>query len=191
MPFLMTPMRATANLVTEGSFEAATTGWEGTGGAIARITTDALIGAACLEVTVSSAADIAGARRSAGDAVDALTQYTATIRGKASTGTPTISVYAVEYTALDVFVTTNAAVGVELNEDQWQEISVTFTTQATTGIVRVYAATYGSQTATFKVDGVQLELGATPTPFTATTRAALLRPLGFTGWFGGSRAGKA
>jgi len=169
---------AATNLLTNGGFTTNTTGWEGTGGTIARITTDGVYGAACLEVTVTVADDIAGARRSAGEVVDAATQYTASLWLKASTGTPTVSVYAVEYTALDAFVATNAAVGIELNTTTWQRIPVTFTTSGTTGIVRVYAATYGSQTATFKVDGVQLQTGASATPYIETNGAAATRAAG-------------
>jgi len=169
---------AATNLGTNGGFESNTTGWEGTGAAIARITTDAKFGAACLEVTVSSAADIAGARRSAGDVVSALTQYTGSLWLKASTGAPTITIYLVEYTGADAFVQTNALTGVVLSTTTWQRLSLTITTSATTGLLRMYAATFGSQTATFKVDGAQRELGAVATPYIGTNGASASRAQG-------------
>lgn len=169
---------AATNLVTNGGFETDTTGWEGTGAAIARITTDSKFGAACLEATVSSAADLAGARLSAGVSVSAGTAYTGSVWLKASTGTPTVSISLVEYTALDAFVQTNTLDGVVLNTSTWTRIELPITTSGTTGIIRIYAATYGSQTATFKVDGVQLETGLIATPYVETDGGTASRTAG-------------
>ncbi len=147
---------ASANLITNPGFETDPSGWEGSGASIARITSDAKFGSACLEVTVGSPADLAGARRSSGEAVSAGTPYTGSLWLRASSGTPTIAISLVEYTGADAFVKTNTQTGIELNTSEWLQTSLSITTQATTGIVRVYAATFGSQTATFKVDGARL-----------------------------------
>ena len=169
---------AATNLVTNGGFASNTTGWEGTGGTIARYTAASEFGAASLRATVSVAADLAGARQTTSIAATTGTVITASAYLRYVTATANVQLLIAEYDVADGFLRVGGTSGSIALTSGFARSSVTVTLGASTTQIRVWAVTFGSQTADFLIDGVQAETGAAATPYIETNGAAATRAAG-------------
>ena len=178
MGLLFTRWPAATNLVTNGGFETNTTGWEGTGGTIARYTSAAKFGVASGRVEVTVAADLAGARQTTSIAAMTGTTFTASAWMRYTTVTANVQLIIVEYDVTDTFLRIGGTSGSVALTGAFARSSVTVTLGANTTQIRVWAVTFGSQTADFLVDGVQVETGAIATPYIETDGGTVTRSAG-------------
>lgn len=155
---------ARVNLAGNPSYKTDASGWTGTGGAtVARTTSDAVFGAACLEVTKASTSN-SGAVLSARVAATAALSYAVSLYLKVPTGEEASSVQVKLdwYTAITggSLISTAESELVELDSgSDWVRIGKVATAPATTAalLVRVVQPTAGTASEKFLLDGVLIE----------------------------------
>lgn len=155
---------ARVNLAANASFKTDATGWTGTGSAsVARVTSDAVFGAACLEVTKANTTN-SGAALSSRVAATAGLQYAVSLYLKVPAGeeASSIQVKLDWYTATTggSLVSTDESELVELDSgSDWVRIGKVATAPATTAalLVRVVQPTAGTASEKFLLDGVLIE----------------------------------
>ena len=167
------------NLVTNPSFEVNTTGWStkgtGTGLAISRVTTQAMMGGAALLVDDSTGTPVAGDGVKYAYNFAASTTYTLSFYAKLDAASTTFNQttvapyndFAVGYYSgtadTDCLLNTDIS-HLPLSSTQWNRYSCDFTP----GAVNQYFYIRQTDAATghkFYIDGVQLEAGAVPTVY--------------------------
>lgn len=155
------------NLISNGHFNSATTGWAAVGSATpTRDTAIRREGTGGLKVVTTGGGANEGAGQSASVTVDASTQYTIScfFRQEAS---GSVIIRAAEYSAADSLLTSQSSSAIDLTaatgNDGWTHQTFTFTTGASTAGVRVQLLTSGTAAITFYADEVMLELGDTAT----------------------------
>jgi hypothetical protein len=167
------PRSTRTNLVVNPSFETNTTGWLGSFATIARVTTDAYVGSACLSTSPTSALQTCGANllSSSGGrvAVDASSTYTISCYVFVPVGQPTVSMRLrrTEFSAVSggtqVGSIITSTTTVFTAGTGWNRFSRTFTTQA--GVAAITLRIEQGATATigqiWYIDAVMLEKAGT------------------------------
>jgi hypothetical protein len=167
------PRSTRTNLVVNPSFETNTTGWIGSFATIARVTTDAYVGNACLSTSPTSATQTCGAtlQSSSGGrvAVDASSTYTISCYVFVPVGQPTVSMRLrrTEFTAVSggtqvgsIFTSTTTVFTAGTG---WNRFSRTFTTQAGVAAVtlRIEQGAIATIGQIWYIDAVMLEKAGT------------------------------
>lgn len=166
--------RAYSNLVTNPSFEVDLTGWTGHGNAATavRVTSDSYVGSASAQITWSNTA---GTGNSGSFGVDFTitggnpllpnTTYTASCYVKVPAATTIRPYLRVEGNVVSVASSSPAT-----NDNTWQRMSATFTTDSSADTVYVkfvvnYDSNPGSTGQSFFLDAAQVELGQQANPY--------------------------
>ena len=160
------------NFVTNPNFEVNTTGWEaGAGAAIARITTDAYIGTACVQVTLTNPGNGTGLLNFVTPAnrlpVSANTTYTISAYVKQTSGTVIgLDIDTFYFNAAGGQITSSDGPNTALTSS-WQRITRTITTPALTasmgfgiGVQQTYSGSF-----VYVVDAIMLEQTSTALPY--------------------------
>lgn len=163
-------MPAATNLITNGGAETNATGWVARNGSetVARSTAKSMFGSASVSVTLTAASVSEGVYHAFTGA--ASTQYS----GGLSVWVPVgISVKIYGFDNVGSFVGGMTAVG---NND-WQRLSVTWTTGAGAATFRLYARceTAAAAGVVYYVDGMQIEAGGYATPYIETNGGTAAR----------------
>lgn len=156
---------ATTNLITNPSFETNTTGWSTqTGGeTIARVTTDAYYGSACLKFT-GSVSYAYGRARMTGIGVSASTTYTMTLWVKAASAADVGK--NVRLSLIGNSSGETASASSTALTSNWQRVSLSKTTNGSDSTLIAACVLYNDLSgASFLLDGVQLEAKAYATPY--------------------------
>ena len=171
---------AATNLEVRGGFETSTTGWivSGAGATITRITTDAKFGAACMEIVTLGGAGGEGAYHdpAAKIVVTGSTAYPVSVWAKSISGSTTLMIGVDWYTALDVYVSTSSA-ALTMTAG-WARYSLAMTSPLTGLRAVPFARISPAAAATYRIDGVQFELGSVVTPYIETDGATANRVAG-------------
>lgn len=144
---------ATTNLVTNGGFETNTTGWSAVIGAetLTRVTSHNKFGSAALQVDVLGLASLEGVKVSATVASGSVYTFSAWLSGS---GTVT----------LNFLGSTSSAITLTTTPTRYTLTA----TAGSSGALNATIITNSTQTTTFYVDGVQVELKPIATPYVET-----------------------
>lgn len=167
----------TTNRLTNGSFETNTTGWAGTAATLARITSDAKFGSACLEVTATGAnakATFANAVTGAPIVIDTYVA-SAWVKGVGATIGKSLR--------LQIDASGGAVAAAELNHvdvvltGSWQRVSVFgFVDEIDrTGLSAFTVVATSAATEKYRVDAAQFEKTSVATPYVKTDGATAAR----------------
>jgi hypothetical protein len=159
------------NLITNPNFETNSTGWGSTGAAtISRVTTDAYIGTASVQVTLTNPGNGSGLQNFASGLripVSENSTYIISAYVKQTSGTTIgVDIDTFYYDSSNVLISSSDGANTALN-GSWQRISRSITTPANTAFMGIDIGVQQAYTGTFVylVDAVLVETGSTLLPY--------------------------